>query len=121
MKRSRPKAQPGYVHVRGHAERARKDRSQELAQDYVEMIADLIARTGEARVTDLARGLGVTHVTANRTIKRLKRQGLVTNQPYRSIFLTAEGRSLAKESSDRHDVVVRFLRAIGVPPHVAES
>ena len=79
------------------------------------MIAELIDKTGEARLTDLARGLGVTHVTANRTIKRLQRKGLVTSQPYRSIFLTTDGRSLAKESRDRHETVVRFLMALGVP------
>jgi DtxR family manganese transport transcriptional regulator len=107
--------------VRGHSARTRKDHSQELAQDYVEMIAELIARTGEARLTDLARGLGVTHVTANRTLKRLQRQGLVTSQPYRSIFLTSNGRSLAKESHDRHETVVRFLIALGGPEAIAES
>ena len=79
------------------------------------MIAELIDKTGEARLTDLARGLSVTHVTANRTIKRLQRKGLVTSQPYRSIFLTTDGRSLAKESRDRHETVVRFLMALGVP------
>ena len=109
------------IPVRGDSERRRKDHSQELAQDYVEMIAELIAKTGEARLTDLARGLGVTHVTASRTLQRLQRKGLVTTQPYRSIFLTAPGRSLAKESRDRHEVVVRFLVSIGVPPAVAES
>ncbi len=85
------------------------------------MIAELIDKTGEARLTDLARGLSVTHVTANRTIKRLQRKGLVTSQPYRSIFLTTDGRSLAKESRDRHETVVRFLMALGVPAAVAES
>ena len=109
------------VPVRSHAERTRKDHSQELAQDYVELIAELIAKTGEARLTDLARGLGVTHVTANRTIKRLQRQGLVTSEPYRSIFLTGSGRSLARESRDRHETVVRFLVSLGVPSGVAES
>ena len=85
------------------------------------MIAELIASVGEARLTDLARGLGVTHVTANHAIKRLQRQGLVTSQPYRSIFLTSEGRRLAKESRDRHDLVLQFLAALGVPSTVAES
>jgi DtxR family transcriptional regulator, manganese transport regulator len=122
VKRPRRKPKPARrVAVRGHAERARKDRSQELAQDYVEMIAELIAKTGEARLTDLARGLGVTHVTANRTLKRLKRKGLVTTEPYRSIFLTTPGRNLAKESHERHELVVRFLMALGVPSSVAES
>ena len=109
------------IPVRGNSARRRKDHSQELAQDYVEMIAELIAKTGEARLTDLARGLGVTHVTASRTLQRLQRQGLVTTQPYRSIFLTGSGRSLAKESRDRHEVVVRFLISLGVPVTVAES
>jgi DtxR family manganese transport transcriptional regulator len=122
MKSARPrKTQARRVSVRGHAARARKDRSQELAQDYVEMLAELIEKTGEARLTDLARGLGVTHVTANHTIKRLQRQGLVTSEPYRSIFLTTAGRSLARESRNRHEVVVRFLRALGVPSSIAES
>ncbi len=106
---------------RGHAERRRNDHSQELAQDYVEMIADLIAKNGEARLVDLARGLGVTHVTAGQTLRRLQSRGLVTTQPYRSIFLTSAGRSLAKESRERHDLVARFLTALGVPPSVAES
>jgi DtxR family manganese transport transcriptional regulator len=109
------------VPVRGNSARTRRDHSQERAQDYVEMIADLIATTGEARLTDLARGLGVTHVTASRTIRRLQRQGLVTAQPYRSIFLTAAGRSLARESRTRHEVVVRFLTSLGVPTAIAES
>src|SRR5688572_31501619 len=122
MKSARSRKRPARsVSVRGHAARARKDHSQELAQDYVEMLAELIEKTGEARLTDLARGLGVTHVTASHTIKRLQRQGLVTSEPYRSIFLTTAGRSLARESRNRHEVVVRFLRALGVPSSIAES
>ena len=109
------------VPVRGHSARARKDRAQELAQDYVEMIAELIEKRGEARLTDLARGIGVTHVTANQKIKRLQRQGLVTTEPYRSIFLTTAGRHLAHESRHRHDIVVRLLKALGVPAAAAES
>jgi len=85
------------------------------------MIDDLIARTGEARLIDLARGLGVTHVTAGKTLQRLQRQGLVNTRPYRSIFLTPSGRSLARESRNRHETVVRFLTTIGVPAAVAES
>jgi DtxR family transcriptional regulator, manganese transport regulator len=109
------------VPVRGDSTRRRRDHSDELAQDYVEMIAELIDKTGEARLTDLARGLSVTHVTANRTIKRLQRKGLVTSQPYRSIFLTNDGKNLAKESRHRHETVMRFLVALGIPQNVAES
>ena len=66
--------------------RTRRQHAQERAQDYVEAIADLISAHGEARATDLARSLGVTHVTVIRTVQRLQRNGLVTSLPYRSIF-----------------------------------
>lgn len=99
--------------------RTRAEHAQETAQDYVEMIAELIDGTGEARVTDLARRLGVTHVTVNRTINRLRRAGLVTALPYRSIFLTEEGRRISEESRERHEVVSEFLRSLGVPAAVA--
>ena len=101
--------------------RTRQEHSEETAQDYVEMVAELIDTTGEARVIDLARRLGVTHVTVSRTLQRLRRAGLVTFLPYRSIFLTASGRRLAEETRHRHEVVVDFLQSLGVPPAVAHS
>ena len=59
----------------------RREHANEIAEDYVEAIADLVTETGEARVVDLAKRLGVTHVTVNRTIARLQRTGYVTSQP----------------------------------------
>jgi len=93
----------------------RRAHAQERAQDYVEAIADLIAEHGEARATDIARSLGVTHVTVIRTVQRLQREGLVKTLPYRSIFLTPAGRALAARAKDRHQTVVAFLEALGVP------
>ena len=122
---SRPKTRPTAraQPSRSHRDprRTREEHSHEIAQDYVEIIADLIAATGEARVSDLARRLGVTHVTVARTIQRLQRAGLVTSRPYRSIFLTAPGRQLSEESRSRHQVVVDFLKSLGVPEIVAQS
>lgn len=101
--------------------RTRLEHLQETAQDYVELIADLIGETGEARVIDLARRLGVTHVTVARTIQRLQREGLVTALPYRSIFLTDAGRKLSKETRRRHEIVVAFLHALGVSEATAHA
>jgi DtxR family manganese transport transcriptional regulator len=98
----------------------RHEHAREKAQDYVEAIADLIAETGEARLVDLARRLGVTHVTANRTLARLQKAGHVTSQPYRAIFLTGQGRALAAECKGRHETVLAFLRSLGIPRQVAE-
>jgi DtxR family manganese transport transcriptional regulator len=100
--------------------RSRRDRASETAQDYVEAIADLTAAAGEARVVDLARRLGVTHVTVNRTLARLQQAGYVNTKPYRAIFLTDTGHRLAGECKRRHETVVAFLRSLGVPEKAAE-
>jgi len=100
--------------------RSRRDRAAETAQDYVEAIADLSAAAGEARVVDLARRLGVTHVTVNRTLARLKKLKLVNMEPYRAIFLTESGRQLAAECKQRHETVTAFLRSLGISAKVAE-
>ena len=100
----------------------RKTRSaheEERSQDYVEVIADLIDSTGEARATDIAKRLGITHVTVIKTIARLQRDGFVTTRPYRSIFLTEQGRKLAEEARRRHAIVRQFLIALGVKPATA--
>ena len=100
---------------------ARRARSTSLLEDYVELIADLSESTGEARATDIAKRLGVTHPTAIKTIGRLKRAGLATSRPYRGVFLTEAGQALARASKARHQLVVHVLEAIGVPAEAAES
>jgi DtxR family transcriptional regulator, manganese transport regulator len=100
--------------------RSRLDRATETTQDYVEAIADLSAALGEARVVDLARRLGVTHVTVNRTLSRLRQAGYVNTKPYQSIFLTKIGHRLAAECKRRHETVVAFLRSLGISEKAAE-
>lgn len=92
-----------------------------MQEDYVELIADLIAATGEARATDLAERLGVTPATVANTLSRLKRDGLIEMRPYRSIFLTQAGAAVAMRSKERHGVVVRFLLALHVAVEIAET
>ena len=92
----------------------------EVSEDYVELIDDMIARSGEARAVDLARALGVSHVTVSKTVRRLIESGLVLSEPYRSIFLTEKGKSLASKSRERHETVRRCLVAIGVPDGTAD-
>lgn len=100
--------------------RAREVQSRALLEDYVELIGDLIASHGEARVADIAARMGVAHPTATKTVARLKREGLATSRPYRGVFLTKEGARLAKSVRARHRTVVDLLVALGVPPQHAE-
>jgi DtxR family manganese transport transcriptional regulator len=108
-------------HQAENLSQTRRAHAHETAEDYVEAIADLIEETGEARVVDLAKRLGVTHVTVNRTVIRLQKAGYVTSQPYRAIFLTEAGRELASACKARHQIVVEFLYSLGIPLRVAEK
>jgi DtxR family manganese transport transcriptional regulator len=101
--------------------RLREAHASEVTEDYVELIADLIDSEGEARAVALANRFGVTPATVNNTIKRLERDGYVTSRPYRSIFLTEKGRTLANDCRHRHQIVTRFLLALGVSADVAEA
>lgn len=101
--------------------KARDARLATVLEDYAELIADLLAADGEARTVDIARRMGVSQATANKSIGRLKREGLATAQPYRSVFLTEAGQSLAARVRARHRLVVDVLMAIGVAAEDAEA
>ena len=100
--------------------RTRADHRDETAEDYVEAVADLIERTGEARVKALAEMMGVCHVTVSRIVNRLKEKNLLETARGKPIVLTAAGKRLAERSRKRHEVVLNLLLAAGVPRKQAE-
>ncbi len=100
-------------------ERVREAHQTETAEDYVEMIADLIELQGEARVIDLAKYFGIAHATVSKIITRLNKEGYVVNRPYRSLFLTDKGKALALKCKKRHDIVYNFLRALNIKSEIA--
>lgn len=99
--------------------RTRRDHTTETAEDYVEAIANILAHQGECRVVDLARHFAVSHVTVTRIVARLQEEDLVATERYRPIQLTTRGRKLAAASHERHEIVYKFLLAIGVDPATA--
>ncbi len=101
-------------------EQTRAAHRDETAEDYVEAIAELIDERGEARNKDLARMMGVSHVTVSRIMRRLRDEGLVEFETHRPLALTPKGRRMAEAARRRHEVVVGFLRAIGVGARQAE-
>ena len=120
MTERRAKEDDPSVHAARFA-RVRAAHQSELAEDYVEMIDDLIAARGEARSVDLAEAFGVAPGTVARTVQRLARDGLVRSEPYRAIFLTEQGRRMARAARERHGLVRDMLVAIGVSERAAEE
>ena len=93
----------------------------ENTEDYLELIGDLLNRNGEARIVDIAEKLDIAQSTANKTIQRLKVQGYIKKDPYRSIFLTLKGQEIASSSKKRHKVVYDFLLNLGVGHQIAAA
>jgi DtxR family manganese transport transcriptional regulator len=104
------------VHIR-----TRRDHASEIAEDYVEAIAEFVAVKGSCRSVDLAECFAVTPATVNNTVARLVRNGLVITAPYQPIGLTSKGRKLALKCKERHEVVNAFLIAIGVDAGTAAA
>ncbi|WP_309386790.1 iron dependent repressor, metal binding and dimerization domain protein [Cerasicoccus frondis] len=94
-------------------QRVRKQHSNELAQDYAEAIHELAEAGQTPRVTDLQEIFGVSHVSVVRALQRFEKRGLL-DRSGDGIELTAEGRKMATEAAARHNLVVDFLRALGV-------
>lgn len=111
MKKHSPRAEP-FIATRLH-------HLQETAEDYVEIVADLISQKGEARTCDIADQLGVSHVTVVKTLKRLEKKGYLVSLQHQPITLTFEGEKLAKASKQRHQFLFDYLVALGVPEEVA--
>lgn len=110
--------------IETHAEafqKSRDARRTELMEDYVELIADLIEHLGEARQTDIARRLGVTQPTVAKMLKRLADESLITQRPYRGVFLTDKGQRLAAATRRRHEIVEAVLCRLGVDPETARN
>lgn len=102
-------------------QRVRRDHATEIAEDYVEAIAEFIDGAGMCRVMDLAEKFAVSHVTVVQTLRRLERDGYVRNESRKPVELTPRGRRLAVACRDRHEVVLGFLLALGLDKRTAAT
>ena len=93
----------------------------ENTEDYLELIAELLNSKGEARIVEIASNLDIAQATANKTIKRLQKEGYIQREPYRSIFLTLKGQKIASQSKKRHNTVYTFLMNLGIDNKTASA
>jgi Mn-dependent transcriptional regulator len=100
--------------------KVRNAHTKENTEDYLELIADLHSKNGEARIVDIASKLGIAQATANKTIQRLQIEGYIKREPYRSLFLTLKGQKIASFSKKRHNTVYKFLINLGIDAKTAE-
>ena len=98
----------------------RNQNKNEILEDYVEAIQEISEIKGDVKNADLAIHFGVSQATINKNLKRLITSKLATSEPYRSIFLTNEGKKLADISKEKHNIVYQFLIKLGVSKKIAQ-
>jgi len=93
----------------------------ESLEMYLETIGMLRERTQRARVTDIARELGVSKPSVHAALHELERRGLIEHEHYGEVFLSPAGVAASSEIRRRHDLLTAFLRnVVGVGPETAE-
>ena len=92
----------------------------ENTEDYLELINDMLNKTGEARIVNIANNFDIAQATANKTVKRLQIQGYIEKEPYQSIFLTLKGQKIASKAKKRHKIVYDFLINLGLSKKIAQ-
>lgn len=91
-------------------------------QDYLETMLSLSESVGEIRVTDVAAQLKLAKATVAQGINHLKQHGLVLQERYGPVELTASGREMAREVRWRHGKLKQFLtQVLAVDPKIAEK
>jgi Mn-dependent DtxR family transcriptional regulator len=78
-------------------------------ENYLEAIYELSVEGMGARVSDIAKQLGVTKASTNSAIKTLADKGLITNEKYGEVFLTDAGRQMAETTSRKHHIIRGFF------------
>lgn len=103
-----------------HFRETRGKRVFEIAEDYTELISDLMESKGAVRTCDIAREMGISHVSVLKTLKRLERDGYLQKST-QGIELTPMGSEVSVFSKKKHLVLSQFLSLLGVPEQIAAT
>ncbi|HHY35168.1 MAG TPA: metal-dependent transcriptional regulator [Firmicutes bacterium] len=92
-------------------------------EDYLEAILSLMASGQRSvRVTDIAEKLSIAKPSVTQALGVLKEMGLVEQERYGRVYLTADGMKAAASVSQRHRVLREFLvQVLGVDPSTADK
>lgn len=86
----------------------------ESGEMYLETIYVLCQKKPQVRSVDVAEEMGFSKPSVSRAVSILKKEGLITVDDDGYLKLTASGLSHAQKIYERHNVLTKWLRSIGV-------
>ena len=90
-------------------------------EDYLEAIYNSLNRRGHARTNEIASDLGVKAPSVTEMFQKLRARGYIHYKKYEGVTLTEEGRRMAKDVSEVHENIKKFLELIGVSSDRADA
>ncbi len=91
-------------------------------ENYLEAIYVLSLEEEGARVSDIAKKLGVTKASTNSAMSTLAEKGLIINEKYKKVILTPAGLELAELTSKKHETIFKLLtEVLKVDPIIADQ
>ncbi len=92
---------------------------QESAENYLETILVLTESKGKVRAIDIANELGFSKPSVSVAMKQFRENGYIKVDEEGYITLTNQGEKIAKDTYNRHLVLINFLTNIGVSEDTA--
>ncbi|SNS03873.1 iron (metal) dependent repressor, DtxR family [Anaerovirgula multivorans] len=83
-------------------------------EDYLEMIYRTSMKEGYVRMNVLAQQLNVQVSSATKMVQKLASVGLVDYKKYGIVHLTDKGKEIGAFLYNRHNIVLEFLKLLGV-------
>ena len=91
-------------------------------QNYLELIYELSLDGKKARVSDIARQLGVSKPSVNNAVVVLAKNGYVDYEKYAVIKLTAKGKKTAKFICSKHQTIKQlFVEVLHIDEKIADK
>lgn len=83
-------------------------------EDYLEMICRNSLDEGYSRINKLAELLNVKASSASKMVQKLGELGLLKYEKYGIVILTENGKEIGRYLLDRHSIIEKFLKTIGI-------
>lgn len=90
-------------------------------EDYLEAIYNSLNRRGHAKTNEIASDLGVKAPSVTEMFDKLRKKGFINYEKYEGVTLTKRGREVAKDVSEVHENIKKFLELLQVSPEQADE
>ncbi len=90
------------------------------AENYLETIFILQKQLGEVRSIDIVNRLNYSKPSVSNAMKQFRENGYITINKSGFINLTEKGKQIAETIYERHNILTKFLIALGVQEETAK-